>query len=1153
MNPKQIEEFFHLTPVQKQLLQQSELSADTNSYLAQFGCYLTGNLDVSAFERAWQKVTNRQPGLRMTFVSGDLKEPVQVVNRNVNVDLEKQDWRNLDAVDQERRLHELLQSDRQCSLVLKTPPLWRMTLIRLAEDQYYFVWTYHELLFDEHSLPLIFNEALASYAAIQQGKNETLPLPISFRKYVEWVKKQDVQKAESFWRAYLKGIYVPTALELTAEPTVAQLDFMALDRLKLLAADAKLSLDIIVQGAWALLLSRLSGQADVLFGSTVAGRPQELHAVDRSIGHFSNVLPLRVRVSFEMTVLEYLAKLQDQQRTWQQYEHNSLTQIQRWSEIHEELPLFQSVLIFDSAELETSLHKSIAGLEISPERLVLPNDFPLTVMVKENENGWQITSNDACASQLQFFLEQFAQNPERRLAALQLPAHAAAENPPVPPLDLPADWTEPVEDEQGWVAWLKAGDCVHELFEQRAARMPDAIAVRFENGALTYQELNARANQLARYLHKLKVLPSIPVGLCFTPCLEAVIGLLGVLKAGGAYLPIESQLAPSELQGILEESAVAIVLTEARLEPKFRTIPAAHMVLCLDSDWPIIAEEESENPAFQVSDEHPACFLATTPAPTLIPHASLAQALAGMPEWFRFDADNPWHLWGRGSASAPIEVRNEVLALDMTPAPAPTPIEDNVPFPELELDPLPELNSEPNWELVVDTEVQATPENAASTLAPIQQWFFEQHPLDPQHWNISLLVEISNQLDRVVLEQALQAVVAQHEALRWRYVKTATGWQVNETPSETISADALPFEYVDFSAKWARSQRKAIEEMADSLQTSLHLTDGPLWRVAYFDLGASRAHRLLVIFHHLIGDEASLRIFLEDLLEAYWQLRQNRAIAPPPKRTSYAEWLQVTQAGLRRTALDYWQRIKTVSFGALPVDYPDGVNTYGQMDRVFVSLNSAETESLLQQVPQAANAELNELVLTALALALANWTNNRNVLVEIERDARRQPFADLAVTRTLGWFTAKFPVWLEVEKNADVLTTLRAVQAQLRAVPDNGLSYGWLRYGNDPKAKAALRELPQPQIAFKYLDLVAQKLDWHLASETVGLEYCPDNERSTLLAVTGAMNLNMLEFQLKYARAQFEQRTIGVLVNHFITELRRLIQLFSAQRASVGE
>ncbi len=1146
MNPKQIEEFFHLSPVQKHLLRQSELSADTNSYLAQFGCYLNGNLDVSAFERAWQKVTNRQPGLRMTFVSGDLKEPVQVVNRTVNVDLEKQDWRNLEAKDQERRLHELLHADRQCSLVLKNPPLWRMTLIRFADEQYYFVWTYHELLFDEPSLPLVFNEVLISYATIQQGKNEALPLPISFRKYVDWSKKQDAQKAESFWRAYLQGMQFPTALELTTEPTIAQLDIVALDRLKVLAAETHLSLEVIVQGAWALLLSRLSGQADIVFGSTVSGRPKDLHAVERSIGHFSNILPLRVRVSFEMTVREYLTNLQAQQHIWRQYEYNSLTQIQNWSGVNEELPLFQSVLIFDSAALETSLRKAIAGLEIIPERLVLPNDFPLTVMVKEDEHGWQITSNDACTAQLRLLLEQFAQDPEQRLAVLQLPARIATEEPhtPTPPLpELPAEWVQAAEDEQGWVAWLKSGNCVHEVFEQRAALLPDTMAVRFDEQELTYQELNARANQLARYLRKLKVRPAIPVGLCCTPSPAAVIGLLGILKAGGAYLPLDAQLSTSELHRVLAESAVTVLLTEARLEPNFRTLPVTNIVLCLDSDWPIIAEEETDNPAFQVGDEHPACCLAATPPPALISHAALVQSLVGEADWFRFGANNPWHLFN--ALPSAIGLNDEAVLLAVTPGlSAPSPL-----LPEYEAELLPELNLES--EIVDEPAAPAAPEGAAPTLAPIQQWFFEQHPLEPQHWNISLLVEIGNQLERALLAQALQTVVTQHEALRWRFLPTAAGWQRSETPSAEISEESLPFEYVDFSTKWARSQRKAIEEAADKLQTSLHLSEGPLWRVAYFDLGVNRAHRLLVIFHHLIGDEASLRIFVEDVLETYWQLRQNQVPLPLPRHTPYAQWLHAAQSSLSRTALAYWQKLNDLSFGVLPVDYPEGANTYGQMERVFVSLNSTETESLLQHVPPAANAEINELVLTALALALAQWTGGDNVLVEIERNARKQSFAGLDVTRTLGWFTARFPVWLEVEKEADIGATLRSVQAQLRAVPDAGLSYGWLRYGD--AAASMMRQLPRPQITFRQVDFAAEKLDWHLASETVGSEYHPGNERSTAIAVTGVLNLNMLEFQWSYARAQFEQRTIGVLVNSFITELRRLIQHFSPQRASVGE
>jgi non-ribosomal peptide synthase protein (TIGR01720 family) len=1160
MNPKQIEEFFHLSPVQKHLLSQSEQAAEANAYLGQLGCYLTGNLDVSAFERAWQTVTNRQPGLRITFVSGDLKDPVQVVNRNVGVELEKQDWRNLAVADQERRLHELLHVDRQCGFVLKTAPLWRMTLIRLSEERYYFIWTYHELLFDERSLPLLFNEALASYAALQQGKSEILPPPISFRKYVDWVKEQNLHEAERFWRSYLNGLFSPTLVELTAEQTSARLELVTLDRLKLLAADANLSLEVIVKGAWALLLSRLSGLAEVLFGATVAGRPPQLSTATRIVGHFSNTLPLRIRVPFELTVQDYLASIQAQRSEWLQYAHNSLAQIHHWSEFPAEQPLFQSTLIFDAAELETALRTNIAGIEISPERLVLPNEFPLPVMVKEDANGWQLTSHDARASQLRFILEQFAHDPQQQLAAIQLPASAPTDSrsaSPLPP-DLPEEWGGTTEDEQGWITWLKAGSCVHELFEEQVARTPDAVAVQLNDHALTFRELNASANQLARYLHKLQVLPSIPVGLCFVPALEAVIGMLGILKAGGAYLPLNPALSPDALSRILAESAVAIVLTQSHLEPKFRPLPVSHLVLCLDSDWRIIGEEDAENPGFQVSDEHPACVLSTAETPTLVTHAHLAQAVTSLSAgqaWFRFEADNPWHLFCATSSSLAAELQSESALLDLTPEPA----WETTLLPELELDPVLELATEPDGELSLDlaadallqpqpeSEKPASPPSTipAPKLAPIQQWFFGQSLPEPQQWNISLLVEISDPLDRSLLELALQTVVAQHEALRWHFTETATGWQVGEA----LIAGELPFDYVDFSAKWARSQRKAIEETADQLQASLNLSTGPLWRVAYFDLGANRPHRLLVIFHHLIGDQVALRIFLEDLLGTYGQIRRNQLPTLRPEHTTYLQWLQAAMTASQDTDLDYWQKQQAAAFGVLPLDHPDGANTYEQMDRVFVSLNSAETDSLLQQVPLAAGAEINEIVLTALALALAQWTDASQVLIEVERNARQDALPGVDVTRTIGWFAVKFPLRLAIEPGTEEPAALRAVQAQLCAVPDQGRSYGWLRYGRNEAARAALRDLPPPQISFSYLDLAAAKLDWHLASETVGNEQHPHNQRSTAIAVTGAMNLNMLEFQWSYARAQFEQRTIGLLVHGFIAELRRLIQYYDSLRA----
>ncbi len=829
MNPKQIEEFFHLTPVQKYVLRQSEQSAPP-AHLAQFSCQFEGPLDVSAFERAWQKVTNHQPGLRTTFVSGDLKEPVQVVNRNVGVELEKQDWRNLSDTDQARRWAELLQADRQTSFVLKTPPLWRMTLIRRAEEQYHFVWTYHELLFDERSLPLLFNEALQCYDAILHAQKIPLPMPSSFRKYVDWVKKKDVAATERFWRATLQGFRTPTPLTRTLPEMTVQLVADKAGTLNALAAQQFIAPEVLAYGAWALLLSRLSRQSEVVFGFQISGRSPQFHAADQIIGHVRNTIPMRVRIVPDAMVVEWLTDLQKQWEELQHYGHASLAQIHSWSDVAAAQPLFESVVVVDVADAEAGLDREVAGLRIQDDSLVSPNHFPLAVMVKEN-GVWELTG-DAHVVPLRYLLEQFALTPQHRLAEIVLPSEqihptilTAGSDVFAPPPPMPDAWLPPEEEEQGWVAWIKDETCVHELFEERVAQTPDAVAVRLQGQALTYRELNARANQLARYLRKLNVVPSIPVGLCFAPSVEGLVAMLGVLKAGGAYLPLEATSSANEVQQIITDSATSVVLTQARLEPKFRTIPVHCIVLCLDIDWAIIAEEDVDNLACQISNEHPACFLVE--AEGVITHARLAKAVGSTQEWFRFEPNNPWHLFGTqppepepaSNVDALSEMNSGMDWFDLTPEPmletTPEPTFQLSADPDFELDIATGTESalESEFELDLPLELEAaaahitshgtappaTSEHDASaenevrevepsTLAPIQQWFFAQHPLEPQHWNVSLLAEIGDRLDQSTLQQALQLVVAQHAALGWRFANTETGWRLIEEPEVAASS-----------------------------------------------------------------------------------------------------------------------------------------------------------------------------------------------------------------------------------------------------------------------------------------------------------------------------------------------------------------------------
>jgi non-ribosomal peptide synthase protein (TIGR01720 family) len=1250
MNPKQIEDFFHLTAVQKYLLRQSE-QAPAQAYVAQFSCQLEGSLDVPAFERAWQKTMDHQPSLRLTFVSGDLKEPVQVVNRNVRVEMEKQDWRNLAAEDQARRLAEIFQADRQPGFVLQTPPLWRMTLVRLREELYQFIWTYHELLFDERSLPLLFNEALSYYQALLHGKNLSLPLPVSLRKYLEWGKK--AAAPARFWQTYLRGFSEPTPLTLTLPATTTQLAGEKAGTLRALAEQQYIAPEIMAYGAWALLLSRLSGQVDVVFGITVSGRPADLHGAERLIGHLRNTVPFRVRIQPDAMVVEWLTELQNQWAELLHYCHSSLAQIESWSEVVAPQPLFTSVVVFEAATAGTSLTREVAGLQIHSDSLVSPNHFPLAVMVQER-GTWELTG-DAHITQLRFLLEQFAIAPQRRLAEIVLPTESesravtATETAPTTSVSLSHFLTNEEEqkqeqdmfarmspemrltvtpeEEEGWVDWLKGDPCVHELFEARVAETPEATAVQLQGQTLTYRELNARANQLAHYLRKLNVVPAIPVGLCFAPSVEGIVALLGVLKAGGAYLPLEATLGEDELQAIITESDTSVLLTQARLEPRFRTAPLHCIVLCLDSDWSLIAEEAADNLVRQVSNEHPACFLIAAEMPAVITHARLAQAVGSRREWFRFTPDDPWHLFGalppepaptteptteptleptlptledttlngsyRGMdwfdlqpevalgtalAKEPLplsEEANEEAEVAAAPTPDATPdtVSDTLPDtlsetkPDttsevpavfaLELDEAMETSVEAAAPEELELDVLLPPEPAPpvidaadvasdvidevvlepSSLAPIQQSFFARPHAAPQYWNVSRLVEIEEHLEPDTLQQALRLVMAQHEALRWRFVETQAGWQLQTAAEATM----LPFEYVDFSTKWARSQRKAIEETAEKLQATLHLSDGPLWRAAYFDLGPGRPHRLLIIAHQLIADEPSLHLFLNDVLTTYGKLHRGEEAALPLPTASYQDWWQALVTAVQPEERQFWQRLQTQSWQALPVDHPDKDNTYGLVDRVFVSLNSSETERLLQQVPAAAEADISEVVLTALTLALANWAGDTGVWIELERDARILPSED--VSRTMGWFAMQFPIWLEADTAAAETAALQAVQAQLRAIPSSGFSYGMWRYNR--ATAASLSDVPQPQVSFKYLAFPPEETMWRVAPEAVGPEHDPHNTRPVLIAVTGAMNLNMLEFRWDYAKAQFEQKTIGILVNGFIGELRRLIRHYA--------
>jgi non-ribosomal peptide synthase protein (TIGR01720 family) len=437
-------------------------------------------------------------------------------------------------------------------------------------------------------------------------------------------------------------------------------------------------------------------------------------------------------------------------------------------------------------------------------------------------------------------------------------------------------------------------------------------------------------------------------------------------------------------------------------------------------------------------------------------------------------------------------------------------------------------------------------------LTPIQRWFFEQRPPEPHHWNQAMLLEVRQPLDRFLLAAAVERLLQHHDALRLRFELGPEGWQqVNAGIDSTGSgSDLAPLAWLDLSALPAAQQRQALEAQATKLQASLSLSAGPLLRVAYFDLGTTAAGRLLLVIHHLAVDGVSWRILMEDLLRVYEQLSRGEAARLPAKTTSFRHWAQqlaeYAQAEEVREEVHYWLSVTRRGIAKLPVDFPDGANTEASMRSVRASLDAEETRALLQDVPAAYGTEINDALLAALAQVLAWWTGSEILLVDLEGHGREDIFEEIDLSRTVGWFTAIYPVRLELRGDDRPGEMLKTVKEQLRRVPNRGIGYGLLRYLSDEvEIRKQLRAQPRAEVVFNYLGQFDQTLEASArlrpAPEEQGPERSPRGRRTHLLEISSSILVGQMQMEWRYSDNLHQRGTIEALAQQFIWVLRALI------------
>ncbi len=445
----------------------------------------------------------------------------------------------------------------------------------------------------------------------------------------------------------------------------------------------------------------------------------------------------------------------------------------------------------------------------------------------------------------------------------------------------------------------------------------------------------------------------------------------------------------------------------------------------------------------------------------------------------------------------------------------------------------------------VRPEADAGPVTGLVPLTPIQQWFFEHRFAEPNHWNMAVLHRLEEPLAPAALAPAVGALVRHHDALRLRFpAGERHAWLAS--PEEDEGEMLL---LIDLGALEASRRRAAAEAAMTRLQGSLDLAQGPLVRVALLDFGAGEPQRLFLLAHHLVVDIVSWQILSEDLITACRQAAKGRRIRLPAKTDSFKHWaeqlLELAQTKALASELDAWLADREAEVPRLPVDFPGGANTEASLGSVFQELDADETRALLDEIPKAHRARAHEILLTALLLAFERWTQAPALRLETEGHGR-EPLDDAAdLTRTVGWFTAAYPLLLSRDPSAGPIAALKAVKERVRSVPRGGIGYGLLRYlTRAPEPAAALRQLPRPEVSFNYAGAAWEGAGASAPAsvrESTGPPRSPRNRRPHLLAIEAELAGGRLRVHWLYSENLHRRSTIETLAQGFLEALRELV------------
>ena len=635
---EQIAGLYRLSGLQHGMLFHGLYEVGIGAYIEQFACDLVG-VNIDLLQKSWMQLIGQHTILRSAFYVDAFSVPVQCVYKEVTLPITLLDYREMDAETQGSAIKAYYQDDKNKGFDFAAAPLMRLAIFRLTEDHYRMLWTSHHILFDGWSFPILMEEFLTTYELLNAG--ETLPLQEEdrYEDYIRYIERSDKEAEEKYWRNYLQGIeqntllpFIPTTIDRNKgkgeyKAIGIQIKSEIAAKIQSFAHQHRVTLNTIMQCVWAYLLHRYTGNKNIVYGIIVSGRPDDLAGVEHRVGMYINTLPLYSGLKEETEISEWLQLMQAQQVTSRQFQHTPFTVVQGWSGIQGDL--FDTLLTFENYPFNKVVAKKQWALSVGNIDVQDHTNYPLSIIIGSAEQInirfsyntllLEETYVQQIRNHFEHVLMQLIDKGDKKISDISL--LTSAERHQI--LN---------EFNEGAVA-VSNGTTLAALFSLQAAKTPQATALVFRDQQLTYQQLDEQSNQLAHYLLSKKLGEGALIPVCISRCIDMVTAILGILKAGAAYVPIDPEYPSERISFILEDTGATLLITNQESSSQLKSFASANMeVLELDGDAGITKSFPLSSPGIEIKISQPAYVIYTSgstgrPKGVMVDHGNLMHYL----------------------------------------------------------------------------------------------------------------------------------------------------------------------------------------------------------------------------------------------------------------------------------------------------------------------------------------------------------------------------------------------------------------------------------------------------------------------------------------------------------------------------------------------